>query len=83
MRNMAKEMDEKMGMCGCGCGMGHGMWGKHLYFLIGILALVYGVIEWARVTYMWPPYMGWVVGGIILIIVGIAKKWFWKMRMGM
>lgn len=80
--------DEKgIGMCACGCGCcgGHGMmWsGKHLYMVVGTFALVYGLVSWARVTYAWPAYMGWVVGGAALIIIGFLKKMFWKMKMGM
>lgn len=83
--------DEKGGkgmMCSCGCGccgmgmgMGHGMMGKHLYMLVGTFAVVYGLVTWAMTMYMWPAYMGWIVGGILLILVGWLKKWMWSMRM--
>lgn len=79
--------DEKGMMCECCCGCcgmgGQGMWmGKKLYMTVGTLALVYGLVMWARTTYMWPPYMGWVVGGAALIVIGFLKKW-WYMRRGM
>ncbi|HEX7042388.1 MAG TPA: hypothetical protein VF189_04000 [Patescibacteria group bacterium] len=67
----------------CDCTHHHGMWGgKHVYMLIGTLALVYGLVMWAMATYMWPSYMGWIVGGILLILVGWLKKWFY-MKKGM
>lgn len=76
-------MEHDHGMCNCGCCGGHGMWmGKKLYMTVGTLALVYGLVSWARVTYMWPPYMGWVVGGIVLLVIGFLKKW-WYMHKGM
>ncbi|HYK08253.1 MAG TPA: hypothetical protein VEW42_02000 [Candidatus Eisenbacteria bacterium] len=75
--------EKDMEVCNCGCCGGYGMLGgKKLYMIIGTLALVYGLVQWARVTYMWPPYMGWVVGGAALVVIGFLKKW-WYMRKGM
>lgn len=56
-------------------GMHHG--GKaHLIILIGTLALLYGVGNYIRVTYLsdWPPYSTWMVGGVLLILFGWMKK---------
>jgi hypothetical protein len=52
--------------------------GGHLFVTVGILALVYGVVNYLKVAYVWPPYMGWIVGGVVLIVVGWAKKTWWK-----
>ncbi len=60
-------------------GMHHG--GKaHLYMLIGVLAFVYGAVNYLALTYVWPPYMEWMVGGAALVLIGWAKK-MWKMKM--
>lgn len=56
-------------------GMHHG--GKsHLIILIGVLALLYGVGNYIRVTYLsdWPPYSTWMIGGVLLILIGWMKK---------
>jgi len=65
--------DEKeMEHCEC-----HHFGGGHLLFTLGLLAFLYGVVNYLRVMYSWPPYMGWVVGGLALIVVGFAKKKYW------
>ena len=75
-------------MCSCGCsccgmGMGHGMWGgKKLYMTVGTFAFVYGFVTWLMMMQNWPTYGGWMFGGALLIAIGWAKKWFWKMKMG-
>lgn len=83
---MAKEMDEK-GMCSCGCGccgMGHGgMWGgKKIYMTVGTFAFIYGLVTWLMMMYNWPAYGGWMLGGVLLVLVGWLKKWLW-MHKGM
>lgn len=85
--------DEKEMMCSCGCsccgmgmghcGMGHGMGGKHLYMLVGTFAVVYGLVTWAMTVYMWPSYMAWIIGGILLILVGLLKKMMWMSKKSM
>lgn len=55
--------EEKMMCCG------HG----HKYMLFGILAIVYGVITYFIDGMGWQPYMAWVVGGIILVLISWAK----------
>ena len=57
--------EEKM-CVGCPCG------GKK-YMLFGILAIVYGLIVYMTDVMMWQPYMAWVVGGIILLLIAWAK----------
>lgn len=54
------------------CCMPHG--GGHLFVTLGFLAFVYGVVNYLRMTYTWPPYAGWIVGGLVLVIFGLAKK---------
>ncbi|MGA2910903.1 MAG: hypothetical protein ABSE04_03855 [Candidatus Microgenomates bacterium] len=48
--------------------------GGHWLMTIGIVALVYGIMSWLVMSYMWAPYVGWIVGGIVLIIIGWMKK---------
>ena len=57
--------DEKM-MCKCGPG------GKK-YMLFGVLAIVYGIINYLMIAMNWPAYSAWIVGGIILLLVSWAK----------
>jgi hypothetical protein len=56
--------EEKM-MCKCG----HGM----KYTLFGVLAIVYGIITYMTSVMNWQPYMAWIVGGVILILISWAK----------
>lgn len=81
-------MKEDMKRCDCGCaccgegGMSwhhHGGGGKHWLFTIGILALVYGIVSWAMIAYSLPMYMGWIIGGVLLILVAWLKKWKYMM----
>ena len=58
--------DEKM-MCGkCG----HA--GKK-YMLYGVLAIVYGIINYMISVMVWEPYMAWIVGGVILLLISWTK----------
>ena len=80
-------MKEEKGMCSCGCnccggGHGHGHGMKGLFFVVGVFAFVYGLMTWAMMTYMWQPYVAWMVGGILLVLIGWLKKWLW-MKKGM
>jgi hypothetical protein len=52
----------------------------HFLVTVGILVLAYGIINYLKITYAWPPYMGWVVGGIVLIALGLAKKYWWMRK---
>lgn len=63
--------DEK---CSCEMHHHHGG-GKHWLFTIGIVAFVYGLVNWAIVTYTWQPYTGWMVGGALLMVIGWLKMW--------
>lgn len=48
----------------------------NLLITVGIIALVYGVVNYLRITvgYAWPSYIGWVLGGVILIVFGWVKS---------
>jgi hypothetical protein len=59
-----KMAEEKM-MCKCG----HGK----KYMLFGVLAIVYGIINYMTAIMFWQPYMAWIVGGVILLLVSWAK----------
>lgn len=52
------------------CGGHHG----GLLSKIGILAVVYGVTQYLMVAQAWPVYSSWIAGGVLLILVGWAKK---------
>jgi len=75
-----KDCDEhgkgEAGFC-CGGGMHHGR--GHVFITLGTLALLYGVVNYLRITYVWPPYAGWIAGGLVLIIIGWGKK-HWMSR---
>jgi hypothetical protein len=60
-------VEEKMA---CGKCCGHA--GKK-YMLFGVLAIVYGVINYLMVGMNWQPYMAWIVGGIILLLIAWTK----------
>ena len=53
--------------------------GGHMLMTVGILALVVGIVMWLVMAYSWPAYMGWIVGGILLLIIGWIKKMMKKM----
>jgi hypothetical protein len=46
--------------------------GKKFMFF-GVLAIVYGVIIYMMDVMGWQPYMAWVMGGIILLLIAWAK----------
>jgi len=54
--------------------------GGHFLVTVGVLVLAYGIINYLRITYAWPPYAGWVAGGIVLIVLGSVKKYWWKYK---
>lgn len=43
------------------------------YMLFGTLAIVYGVINYMTAVMGWQPYMAWIVGGVILLLVAWTK----------
>lgn len=56
-----------------------GKYHKNIFMIAGVLALVYGVGNYLRVTYELPPYSTWIGIGVILIVVGWFKKsWMHK-----
>ncbi|HSD99062.1 MAG TPA: hypothetical protein VLB73_05235 [Patescibacteria group bacterium] len=69
--------DEKMEMCACGC---HHGGGKHLYMLIGSIAFVYGLMSYLMAMYGWPAYAAWMVGGVLLVLIGWVKKWMYMQK---
>lgn len=46
-----------------------------LLVTVGIVALVYAIVNYTRVTigYAWPPYSGWAAGGVALIVLGLIR----------
>ncbi|HKC14351.1 MAG TPA: hypothetical protein VKC89_00055 [Patescibacteria group bacterium] len=51
--------------------------GGHFLFTLGIVAVVYGIIQYLMVGLGWPDYASWIVGGVLLALLG----WFKKNRM--
>lgn len=43
-------------------------------FKLGILAIVYGVVQYLMTGLNWPAYGAWIGGGIILMIIDWLKK---------
>lgn len=41
---------------------------------LGVLAVVYGVITYLMSVVGWAPFAAWIAGGVILLLVGWAKK---------
>lgn len=41
---------------------------------LGVLAVVYGIINYLMSAMGWAPYAAWIAGGVILLLVGWAKK---------
>lgn len=46
---------------------------KSAFMVLGILAIVYGVINYLMTAMNWQPYMAWIGGGVILLLVAWAK----------
>lgn len=42
-------------------------------FVLGVLAIVYGITQYLVVALAWPAYTAWIVGGIIILLVGWAR----------
>jgi hypothetical protein len=59
--------EEKMACPKCACP-------SKKYTLFGILAIVYGVMVYMMDIMGWQPYMAWVAGGVILLLVSWAKR---------
>jgi small neutral amino acid transporter SnatA (MarC family) len=59
--------EEKMN---CNCGHGHG--GKK-FMLFGVLAIVYGVINYLMNAMGWETHTAWFAGGAILLLISWAK----------
>ena len=45
----------------------------HALKVLGILAIVYGVINYLMSSMGWQPYMAWIAGGAILLLIAWAK----------
>lgn len=46
---------------------------KAAFMVLGILAIVYGIINYLTSAMGWEPYMAWIAGGVILLLVSWAK----------
>lgn len=43
------------------------------FMLFGVLAIVYGIIQYMVDVMAWAPYMAWIAGGAILLLIAWAK----------
>ena len=50
--------------------------GHHFLFTLGLVAIVYGVVQWAMVAYALSNGVSWILGGVLLIVVWWLKKMF-------
>jgi hypothetical protein len=66
-KEVNKMAEEKMmgGKCCAGAGK--------KYMLFGVLAIIYGIINYMTEIMGWQPYMAWIVGGVILLLIAWAK----------
>ena len=46
---------------------------KSAFMVLGVVAIVYGIVNYLTTIMNWQTYMGWIVGGVILILVAWAK----------
>lgn len=66
---------DNCGNCGyCGSGHHSGKKGK-IYILLGVLAIVYGIINYLIVVAGMPDYNAWIFGGVLLVFIGMLKKY--------
>lgn len=56
--------------------------GGHHHFLVtlGLIAIVYGVVQWAMVAYSLSSGVSWILGGVLLIVVWWFKKALWMKK---
>lgn len=45
-----------------------------VFMIFGVLAIVYGIVNYLMVAMNWSAYASWIVGGIILLLVSWAKQ---------
>lgn len=45
-----------------------------IFMIFGVLAIVYGVINYLMMAMNWSAYASWIVGGIILLLVSWARQ---------
>lgn len=55
----------------------HHWGGGHFLFTIGLVVIVYGLVQWAKTMYALPDYGAWILGGVLLIVVWWVKKSMW------
>lgn len=45
-----------------------------IFMIFGVLAIVYGIINYLMMAMNWSAYAAWIVGGVILFLVSWAKQ---------
>lgn len=46
---------------------------KSAFMIIGVLAIVYGIINYLITEMNWDLYTSWIAGGVVLLLVSWAK----------
>jgi ABC-type glucose/galactose transport system permease subunit len=46
---------------------------KSAFMVLGVLAIVFGIINYLMSALSWEPYMAWIAGGVILLLASWAK----------
>ncbi len=46
---------------------------KNAFMVLGVLAIVYGAVNYMMTVMGWEPYMAWIGGGAILLLISWAK----------
>lgn len=41
---------------------------------VGTIAIVYGAGRYVVENLIWPEYLAWIVGGVVLVLIGWAKS---------
>ena len=44
-----------------------------IYMFFGVLAIVYGAIDYMINVMSWQPYMAWIIGGVLLLLIAWTK----------
>ena len=47
---------------------------KSAFMVLGVLAIVYGLINYFISALGWQSYTAWIVGGVILLLISWAKQ---------
>ena len=46
---------------------------KSAFMVLGVVAIVYVIVDYLITIMDWQTYLAWIVGGVILVLIGWAK----------